>query len=156
MYSGSGRKPVVLISIPRNGYRPIDRTRTQAGDFILLRIDCFIRGGVRAKHHSRFSLRSWQHKSLCSLYPSQFLFAPFNISFGVVIHVKAGERHGNSKRLNGVDGLFEPDDGNTDNGHTFDEGSNRVCHRGGRRKDDKGDNILSEMDSAIHEEIIGH
>ena len=82
------------------------------------------------------------------------MFTLFHIALGLVVHVKAGESHGDTNGLDGVDGLSEPEDGDANDGDAFDQGSDRVSYRGGGREDDESDDILGEVDGAVEEEIV--
>lgn len=50
--------------------------------------------------------------------------------------------------------LGEPQDGNANDGDTFDQGSDRISDRRGGCEDDESDDILGKVDGAVEEEII--
>ena len=82
------------------------------------------------------------------------MFALFHIALGLVVHVQTGKGHSDTKGLDGVNGLGEPQDGDADDGDTFDEGGDRVSDRRGGCEDDESDDVLGKVDGAVEEEIV--
>lgn len=85
---------------------------------------------------------------------AHLVFALFHVALGLVVHVQAGECHGNTNGLDGVDRLSEPEDGNANNGDTFDQGSDRVSDGRGGCEDDESDDVLGKVDGPVEEEIV--
>ena len=50
--------------------------------------------------------------------------------------------------------LGEPQDGNANDGDTFDQGSDRISDRRGGCEDDESDDILGKVDGAVEEEVV--
>ena len=53
-----------------------------------------------------------------------------------------------------MNGLGKPQDGDANDGDTFDQGSNGVSDGRGGCEDDESDDVLGKVDGAVEEEIV--
>ena len=54
-------------------------------------------------------------------YPAHLVLALLHVALRVVVHVQTDKGHRDPNRLDGVDGLREPDDGDADHSDSLDE-----------------------------------